>query len=122
MKETAAQWWYEKVQAGSAPGTSADFATSVRNEFLPQDFVRKDRNTLRDLRQRTSASAYMNDFQNLIIAIPGIKEDEKLDKLVAGLKPLTLVDVLKINPQDIAVVPQIALNMDNVIAATYRSN
>lgn len=115
LKGTAANWWFTLVQSGQAPGQWEDFVACVRNEFIPQDSVRRARDRLRGLVQKTSVSSYLNIFRNIVIAIPDMNEGEKLDRFCAGLKPQVRLEVLKANPESVANASQVALNVDNAL-------
>jgi len=121
MKGNAAKWWYIQVQGGAQPNTWVEFTTALRNEFVPSDSMRRARDKLRALTQRTSVSAYLDEFQNIVIAIPGMTADEMIDRFVSGLKPQTRIEVLKANPQDFSTASKIALNVDNAIYNSFAS-
>ena len=118
LKGNAANWWYMLVQSGKAPGQWNAFVAKVRTEFIPQDSVDRARDKLGSLRQKTSVIAYLNEFRNVVISIPGISEDEKLDKFVAGLKPEVMIDVKKSRPADLESAAQIALTVDSALFST----
>lgn len=111
----ASNWWYTKLQSENYPTTWADFKTELRKEFIPQDSIRRARDKLRRLVQRTSVSTYLNEFRNIVLTISSIGEDEKLDKFVSGLKPQIRIEVLKSNPQSLDEACNIALNVDSAI-------
>jgi len=115
LKGTAAQWWYMLVQSGNAPTQWDAFLAKVRMEFIPQDSVARARDKLRALRQKTSVLAYLNEFRNIVMVIPGISDDEKLDKFVSGLKPEVILDVRKSRPADFESAAQIALTIDSAL-------
>lgn len=116
LKGPAANWWYMLVQSGSAPGSWEAFKTCVQNEFIPQDSVRRSREKLRFLVQRTSVSSYLAQFRNLVIGIPGMNDDEKLDRFVSGLKHSVKIEVLKASPDNLNDASRIALNVDNALS------
>ena len=115
LKGNAANWWFMLVQAGQAPGQWENFETALRNEFVPQDSERRNRDKLRNLRQTASVAGYLTTFRNLVIGIPGMNEAEKLDRFCTGLKNEVKIEVLKANPADLNGASQIALNVDNAI-------
>lgn len=43
-------------------------------------------------------------------------EEEKLDRLVSGLKKKVMLEVLKANPANLKKTSRIALNVDNILA------
>ena len=113
LKGNAANWWFMLVQAGQAPGQWENFKVALRGEFVPQDSERRNRDKLRNLRQTGSVAGYLTTFRNLVIGIPGMNEDEKLDRFCSGLKNEVKLEVLKANPVDLNAAAQIALNVDN---------
>lgn len=118
MKGTAAQWWYMLVQSGQAPVEWHTFLAKVRSEFIPQDSVDRARDKLRSLRQKTTVLAYLNEFRNTVMMIPGISEDEKIDKFVSGLKPEVHLEVRKSRPADFESAAQVALTIDSALFST----
>ena len=118
LKGNAANWWFMLVQAGQAPGQWETFKVALRGEFVPQDSVRRNRDRLRNLRQTTSVAGYLTTFRNLVIGIPGMNEDEKLDRFCSGLKDEVRLEVLKANPADLNSASQIALNVDSALYGT----
>lgn len=118
MKGNAASWWFMKVQSGLVPQLWDEFMECVRHEFVPQDQVRRNRDKLRTLYQKGSVSAYLNLFRNIVISIPNITEDEKLDKFCSGLKPEIKLEVLKAGPISMDAAARIALNVDSAMYST----
>lgn len=111
----ASNWWYMKVMSQAVPATWNEFMESVRKEFIPFDHVRRTRDKLRKLVQKTSVSSYLNEFRNLVLTITDINEGEKLDKFCAGLKPNVRLEVLKSGPSTIDEAARIALNVDSAL-------
>ena len=124
LRDHAEKWWYGLVEAGQVPVDWNTFTARIRNEFIPQDSVQRARDKLRQLRQKSSVLSYLNDFRNVIITIPGISEDEKLDRFVAGLKPNVMLDVRKSRPNTLENAAQVALSVDSALLSTgmYQSN
>ena len=113
------------VQSGQNPDTWEAFRDKVRTEFIPKESVDRAVDKLRALRQKTSVNAYLNEFRNIVISIPGISNDEKLDKFVSGLKPEVLLEVRKNRPADFENAAQIALTVDSALFSMnryYQSN
>ena len=113
MKHTAASWWYVKVQCNQVPDTWEEFEIALRTEFIPQDRLRRARDKLRKLTQRTAVSAYLTEVQNIVLSIPGITENEKLDRFCSGLKPQVKLEVVKSNPTSFDQAAQVALSVDS---------
>lgn len=115
LRGTSSNWWFMKVQSGQAPNTFDAFMVALRTEFIPGDGVRRSRDKLRRLTQKASVSAYLNEFRNTVLGIPGISQDEMLDRFCSGLKPQVKLEVLKSNPQNIEDASRIALSVDSAL-------
>ena len=112
MTGTAANWWYTLVSDDAVPRTWEAFKLAVETEFVPQDSVLRARDKLARLRQKTSVSAYLSEFRNTVLDIPGISDTEKLARFCEGLKPHILLEVRKSNPLKFEAATTIALNVD----------
>lgn len=112
---TAASWWFMKVAANAVPDSFQEFKNLVRAEFIPADSVRRARDKLRNLHQKYSVAAYLSEFRNVALSIPGISMDEMLDKFVSGLKPQVRLEVLKSNVTNVDEAARIALNVDSAL-------
>ena len=123
LKGTAASWWYVLVQSQLIPATWKEFKTAVRAEFVPQDSIRRAGDKLRKLSQRTSASSYLTEVRNTVLAIPGVSDDEKLDRFCSVLNTQVKLEVLKSNPATVDDAARIALNVDSALfgAGMYSS-
>lgn len=80
--------------------------------------MRRSRDKLRNLYRKSSVSSYLSIFRNTVIGIPGISEDEKLDKFCAGLNPHIRVEVMKSGSDNLENAARIVLNMDSAYAGT----
>jgi len=115
LKENTANWWYMIIQSGAPPRKCNELIESIRNEFVPQDSMRRARERLRKLFQKGSVASYINEFRNIVISIPGMNEEEKLDKFCTELKPEVRLKVLKSGPQSLKQAARVALNVDSAI-------
>jgi hypothetical protein len=68
------------VQAGSMPGSWEAFKLAVRSEFVPQDSSRRARGKFRKIYQARSVSSHISEFRNVALTIPGITDEEQLDR------------------------------------------
>jgi hypothetical protein len=116
--QTAATWWYIMVQAGSMPGSWEAFKLAVRSEFVPKDSSRRARDRLRKIYQARSVSSYISEFRNVALTIPGITDEEQLDRFCEGLKPEIKLEVLKSNAESMNEAVQVALNVDSAFYGT----
>ena len=123
LKGTAASWWYVLVQPQQIPATWQAFEAAVRAEFFPQDSIRRARDKLPKLSPRTSVSSYLTKFKNSVLAIPGISDNEKLDRLCSGLKPKVKIEVLESTSATVDDAARIELSVDSALfgAGMYSS-
>jgi Retrotransposon gag protein len=119
--QTAATWWYMLVQGGSVPAGWDAFKVAVRTEFIPQDSSRRARDKLRNLYQRRSVGSYVTEFRNIALTIPGITEEEQLDRFCEGLKPQIKLEILKSNATTLNDAVRVALNVDSALCGMRAS-
>ena len=112
---TAAFWWYTRVDANTDPKTWNDFEAAVVQEFVPKDSTQRARDKVARLAQKTSVSAYLTEFRNVCLSIPGMSEGEKVDRFVRGLKPLVRIEVIKAGAQSMDDASRIALSVDSAL-------
>ena len=115
LKGTASVWWNTIMQAGKTTANWIDFGRMLKEEFIPEDHVRRSRDRLRRLKQVSSVSKYLSDFRNVIVTIPDITEKEKLDKFMEGLKFNVKVEVLKSSANSFEEAAQVTLRVDSAI-------
>jgi hypothetical protein len=63
------------------------FVREIRQNFCPTNRTKLARDKLVNMRQTGNLREYIRDFRTLILDIPGMNEEEKLDRFVRGLKP-----------------------------------
>lgn len=115
LKGTAAVWWYNRVSIAAVSNTWADFKNAVIREFVPSDHAKRARDKLRKLKQTRTVVRYLSDFRNIILTIPGMQEDEKVDRIIEGLKFNIRVEVLKAQADTLDECARVALNIDSAI-------
>lgn len=65
------------------------FKQGLRHTFKPINSVKLARDKLAALKQNVTVRAYATAFRNITLDIPGITDEEKLDKFLRGLKQRT---------------------------------
>ena len=101
LKEAALTWWRALSADNQLPTTWASFKHLMHKQFLPVNNVRLARDRLAHLKQHTSVRDYAFRLRLTLLEIPGIAEDEKLDRFIRGLKPHVRREVELKNPQDL---------------------
>lgn len=107
------------VQEGCIPplNTLEELLMVVRAQFIPLDARQSTRDRLAKLTQTESVSGYLEVFLHTILAIPGIREDEKVDRYTRGLKPAAQQEVRLQN----CVMLDDAMRVAGRVDATYRA-
>lgn len=117
----AAIWWRSVCQESAQPlSTWEAFKADLIYNFKHLDDVKLARDRLRSLRQRTSVAAYYADFTRAVFQIPGITEEEKMDRFMAGLKPALQREILLREPTTFAAMTKLASKMDALLYSVER--
>lgn len=81
-----ADTWYRTLETSEEePENWLAFKRELIEFFRPDDSARLARDRLAVYRQMGSLNNYVNEFMDIIAAIPGITEDESCDKFMRGL-------------------------------------
>lgn len=91
LKGLALLWWLqreEQVARGEAAPfmTLDDFVGGVRHQFAPVHARVAARDLLATLVQKTMVAAYIEVFLTVVLAIPGMTEEENIDKFTRRLR------------------------------------
>ncbi len=95
--------------------TWEEFEGAIWNEFNPFHSVKKSKDKLRRLVQRTSVSEYISEFKNIFLMIPGVNEGEQLDRFCQGLKPHIRLEELKTGARSMYGPARIPMNVDSAM-------
>jgi Retrotransposon gag protein len=87
----------------------------VRTEFVPQGSLRQARDRLRKLYEKSSVANYKSEFRNIALTIPGITEEEQLDRFCQGLKPELKLEVPKGSVNNMNEAVRVSLNVDSAM-------
>lgn len=121
LSGNAAIWWRSVCQEAQEPITTwAAFKADLIYNFKHLDDVKLARDRLRSLAQRTSVSAYYADFTRAIFQIPGITEEEKMDRFMAGLKPALRREILLREPTTFKDLAKMASKLDTLLFVVDR--
>jgi Retrotransposon gag protein/Zinc knuckle len=135
---SALDWWRllnTQAAAGLAalPSTWIQFKIMITERFQPIEEAAMARQRMRALTQRGSVRKYITDFNNLVLRIPSMDEDTRLDNFIFGLRqdvrrwvrqqrPARLIDAIRlaeefetIRLQDVAADRSLAKKGSNLI-------
>ena len=117
----AAIWWRSVCQELVAPITSWDqFKNDLIHNFKHIDNIKVARNRLRQLKQLTSVARYYAEFTRALFEIPGVTDDEKMDRFYAGLKPQLQREVTLREPTSFNELVKMAHKLDQVLFLSGR--
>lgn len=81
---TAATWWYSVTQSlelhDILKATGPNFVEAIRPDFVPQRNQNFGRVQLQNVYQKHCVSEYLDEFRDIARPIPGMSQDEKLDR------------------------------------------
>ena len=97
-----------------------EFCAAIQIAFEPVNRFKIARDKLAEVKQRGSVQAYAYEFRNIITDVPGITEDEKVDKFVRGLKERTRQEVDIRDPKSLDEAVRIADRFDSITFHSHR--
>ena len=119
-----AKTWYAYVRNSLTPEhekvkTFADFLTGLKAHFTPMDPIKIARDELAELKQTKTVREYTAAFRKLNLRIPGLSEDERLDRYIRGLKPKTRRELEIREPETFEAATRLAEKLDVVFERAY---
>lgn len=121
--------WYRLHLNSVATGLEADFPNfeayeqALISKFAPAEPEREARNRLEKLRQTGSAREYARNFITLMLDIPEMREKDRLEKFMRGLKPHLRLQLELKGPSTLQRALEWAVRIDQLMwdAQHYRS-
>lgn len=118
FRESALRWYqFVEQQRKGSPMTWQEFKVLMVQHFKASNTGAVIRNKLNSLRQLNSVATYNDLFNKLIIELPEVDVDTKIDMYRRGLKTDIHVQVCLSNPRTLEANQTVALNIDNVLSA-----
>jgi hypothetical protein len=122
FRDAALRWFkFMEKQFQQSPPQWKEFKTYLIQHFKPSNTDIVVRNKLSNLRQIGSVVAYNDAFNRLIIELPDIDENTKIDMYCRGLKQQIQIQVRLRTPESLNIAQTVAMNVDNIISATSYS-
>jgi len=115
-------YYYTRVSSQQPDLTWDDFKKSMKKNFMPQDPIRLARDKLSTLTHTFDLTSYTSEYRKLIMIIPNMHEDDKIDKYLRGLKPWMRreVDLRAGNKKICSLEDAISLAVRTELADDYR--
>jgi hypothetical protein len=112
LTSAALDWWrllntQAAVGLAALPTTWIQFKIMITERFQPIEEAAMARQRMRALTQRGSVRKYITEFNNLVLRIPSMDEDTRLDNFIFGLRqdvrrwvrqqrPARLIDAIRL--------------------------
>ena len=125
LRDNAMVWWKCHIDLADRKlvpriSTWKEFYAAITAEFQPINTTKIARDRLAELRQRNSVQSYAFEFRNITAEIPGMTEDEKVDKFIRGLKEKTRQEVDIRDPKTLDEAIRIADRYDSISFQSHR--
>lgn len=123
LKGHALTWWVrrglEAAQGQHTPVTTlVEFFAAVKQQFVPLEGRQVARDRLAKLTQRTSVANNSEEFNKIVLGIPGMTEDEKINRYTKGLKLGPRKEVMPRQCTSLQECMLIANRMDSILWVT----
>lgn len=102
-------------ETNSAPTGWIEFKAAIVKEFVPEDHVRRARDTLRKLKQTGTAANYLSKIPNIGLTVPVITNNEKWDEFCSGLKYEVRLEVMTCAVSFFDEAAKVALRVDSAL-------
>jgi hypothetical protein len=112
LKGTALRWYRTKKDEINS---FEEFHSLITVQFQGTDPVKRARDRLAALKQTRSVRAFSSIYRTVCLLIPGMTEDEKLDRYVRGLKLKIKTEVLLREPQNVDEAMRLAEKYDDLL-------
>ena len=116
LNGAASQWWHYVVESNEPIATWAEFRSELINQFKGIDSKKDARNRLVYCQQRHFVTGYFKEFTMLTLSIPGMTEEEKLDRFIRGLRPHLQREVLLREHHTLQGACHIAYKLETVLS------
>ena len=98
LRDNAAIWWRSHVEDADIHVVDMitdwrSFKNALTDQFKPVNAIKTARDKLASIKQVKSVQEYSANFRSLVLEIPGITEDEKIDRFSRGLKDNVRLEV-----------------------------
>ena len=119
LKDDAAIWWRNHTEVAddnneTRIATWSAFKLAMVEQFKPVNSKKAAQDKLAVLQQKKSVQEYATAFRALLLEIPGIQEDEKIDHFIRGLKENIRLEVELQEPNSLSKTIRIADRYDSI--------
>lgn len=101
LEKRASTWWLYYCNEYGIPKKWKEFCKAMQTEFKPTNTKQLARDKLAECKQTKSILDYTDRFRDICREIPGMNEEEKLDKFMRGLREETHIQVALREPKSV---------------------
>lgn len=113
----AATWWTAKIIAASIPRNLDDLEKSMKAYFeLEGQHLKIVRRNYRNAHQRTTVSQYNDYFNELVVQLPNMPEDQTISDYIQGLKEDIALRVEEAEPETLPDAMSLALDKERYVS------
>ncbi|KAG1177351.1 hypothetical protein G6F36_010832 [Rhizopus arrhizus] len=113
LKGRSQKWWNHLIQKQEEPQTWEQFKQGLEYAFKPTYSEQNARDRLANIRQTSSVSEYVDEFQDILLDLPRVSDDEALDRFIRGLKDKTRIHVITREPRSLEESIRYAISYDS---------
>lgn len=118
FRDSALRWYkFMERQFQESPPSWKLFKELLIQHFKASNTETVIRNKLNSLSQIGNVVSYNDAFNRLVIELPDIDENTKIDMYCRGLKPQVQLQVRLRTPDTLSIAQSVALNVDHIIGA-----
>ncbi|KAG1271016.1 hypothetical protein G6F65_012699 [Rhizopus arrhizus] len=101
LRGRSQKWWNHITQKQEEPQTWEKFKHDLEYAFKPSYSEQAARDRLANIKQTSSITEYADAFQDILLDLPRVSDDEALDRFVRGLKDKARIHVLTREPRSL---------------------
>lgn len=101
LRDRAQKWWNQLLQKKEESTTWESFKIDLEFTFKPSYSEHAARDRLASIKQARSVTEYVDEFQDILLDLPRVSDDEALDRFVRGLKDDVRIHVMTKDPRSL---------------------
>ncbi|KAG1440621.1 hypothetical protein G6F55_013446 [Rhizopus delemar] len=109
LRDRAQKWWNQLSQKNEESTTWEKFKVDLEYSFKPSYSEHAARDRLASIKQNRSVAEYVDEFQDVLLDLPRVSDDEALDRFVRGLKDDARIHVLTKEPRSLEEATRFAI-------------
>ncbi|EIE82979.1 hypothetical protein RO3G_07684 [Rhizopus delemar RA 99-880] len=113
MRDRAQKWWNRLTEKNEQSTTWERFKLDIEYAFKPSYSQQAARDRLANVKQSSSVIEYVDAFQDILLDLPNISDDESLDRFVRGLKNNVRTHVLTKEPRTLEEASKFAIAFES---------